>query len=73
MVFGWVFAAHQVGAAVAIRASMISPRAMLLTYTPSPLRGERLFDASLLVLAVAKPGMASGADGGKLSEAAAGA
>ena len=55
MVFGWVFAAHQLGAAVATYGAGLS-RTLLLTYTPALYAaGTACLIASLAILAVRRP------------------
>jgi sugar phosphate permease len=55
LVFGWVFAAHQLGAAVAAYGAGLT-RTLLLTYTPALFAaGAACFVAALIVMAIARP------------------
>jgi sugar phosphate permease len=55
MVFGWVFAAHQLGAATAAYGAGLT-RTLLLTYNPALFTaGAACLVASLMVLAIARP------------------
>jgi sugar phosphate permease len=55
MVFGWVFAAHQLGAAVAAYGAGLT-RTLLLTYNPALFAaGAACIIASLMALAIARP------------------
>jgi hypothetical protein len=52
MVFGWVFAAHQLGAAVAAYGAGLT-RTLLLTYTPALIAaGAACLLASAMVMAI---------------------
>lgn len=54
-VFGWIFAAHQLGAAVAAYGAGLT-RTLLLTYTPALFAaGAACFVAAALALAISKP------------------
>jgi hypothetical protein len=72
MVFGWIFAAHQIGAATAAFGAGLS-RTLLLTYTPALYTaGAACMVAALLALAVkrsALAGSSAGATGQGLSKA----
>ena len=55
LIFGWIFAAHQLGAATAAYGAGLT-RTLLLTYTPALyLAGAACLFASLTVLAIKKP------------------
>lgn len=61
MVFGWVFAAHQLGAAAAAYGAGLV-RTLLLTYTPALYAaGAACLIAALVVLAIRRPAKAAGA------------
>jgi sugar phosphate permease len=69
MIFGWVFAAHQVGAAVAAYGAGLT-RTLLLTYTPALYAaGGACLIASLLVLAIRKPNAPQAANAPRLASA----
>lgn len=56
LVFGWVFAAHQLGAATAAYGAGLA-RTMLLTYTPALyVAGAACLLAALVVMAIRRPG-----------------
>jgi len=55
LVFGWIFAAHQLGAATAAWGAGLS-RTLLLTYTPALYAaGAACLLASLLVMVIRRP------------------
>ena len=55
MVFGWVFAAHQLGAATAAYGAGFA-RTLLLTYTPALyVAGAACLLAALMVMAIRRP------------------
>ena len=59
LVYGWIFAAHQLGAAVAAYAAGLT-RTMLLTYTPALFAaGASCMIAALLVLSIRRRGPAA--------------
>ncbi len=61
LVFGWVFAAHQLGAAVAAYGAGLT-RTLLLTYNPALFAaGAACLVAALLVMTVRRPAPAAGA------------
>ncbi len=63
MVFGWVFAAHQLGAATAAYGAGLT-RTLLLTYTPALLAaGAGCVLAAFAVLAIARPPVSVGGSG----------
>jgi sugar phosphate permease len=69
MIFGWIFAAHQVGAAVAAYGAGLT-RTMLLTYTPALYAaGGACLIASLLVLAIRRPQVPKPSTKGTLASA----
>jgi len=55
LIFGWIFAAHQLGAATAAYGAGFT-RTLLLTYTPALyVAGAACLFASLMVLAIQRP------------------
>jgi sugar phosphate permease len=69
MVFGWVFAAHQVGAAVAAYGAGMT-RTLLLTYTPALYAaGGACLIAALAVMAIRRPNAPKVASSTKLARA----
>lgn len=60
LVFGWIFAAHQLGAAAAAYGAGFS-RTLLLTYTPALYAaGAACLVAALVVMAIRRPGVPAG-------------
>ena len=61
MVFGWIFAAHQLGAATAAYGAGVA-RTLLLTYTPALyVAGAACLLAAVLVLVIRRPAASGGA------------